>query len=523
MWSGFTTLKKADPYHDAQGKFTSAGGSAEGAVKEITKDAFKYSVKLNKEGKAVSVLGHYPTKSGGVQHYLMHDAEEGKIGGPKIQGIMKEAEVSHKADMAAQAEAAKGPAIVTVAHGDKQYNVHFNGDGKAHKVQGIYKQGNGVATYTLHDDSKGVVGGKVVQGVMAEAKAQKEAGKASVLTAPTAPEAPVKPSIPKAPIPTPIKIAPQVQAQTPKYNPLGQPKAATIPSHGDEVIHVSHEGKPYSVKFNDEGSPVSIHSHSLNGKPAPAFETWRASQGSLHTGQKQIITAAEKIKEAANPKVKLADGVDVITGKTLTKKVSVAGVFEDQHGETGEVLLHQVAVPSQAQAVLKTGGLEEFSNQFHKVLPSAEKNAISSYQGSGYSSINHKLRANEGGSPEISALDAALRRAYIPKALDVVRGVSMSPDEIAGKGFNLVGHVFTDKGFMSTSTSKTVANKFKNGSGASTVLHLSLPAGTRAMLMPQFNWEKEVLLPRNSTFKITKVVPDGKTTHLHLTYLGTKE
>jgi len=161
------------------------------------------------------------------------------------------------------------------------------------------------------------------------------------------------------------------------------------------------------------------------------------------------------------------------------------------------------------------------------VLSSPERAAISGYTETGHKNINKSLR----GAPPPPLSDkqqesAAKRAATINGVIDkappttapivVHRGVSTkalgvsSVDEVEG----LVGGEFTDKGIVSTSLSPKVANRFVAGREPTVRMQVNVPAGSKAYAIPDeleyFNpidvgasFEREVLLPSNTRFKIT--------------------
>jgi hypothetical protein len=85
-----------------------------------------------------------------------------------------------------------------------------------------------------------------------------------------------------------------------------------------------------------------------------------------------------------------------------------------------------------------------------------------------------------------------------------------------------VDRCFEHKNFASVSRA---IDKSKAFAGGSILLKFTIPAGTRAMVMPKQSWEKEILMGTNGVFKVDKVVngeAHGVKHIVHCTYLGTK-
>jgi hypothetical protein len=69
---------------------------------------------------------------------------------------------------------------------------------------------------------------------------------------------------------------------------------------------------------------------------------------------------------------------------------------------------------------------------------------------------------------------------------------------------DLIGHVFEDEGFMSTTCSKAVAGRF---SGSGVVLSIDVPKGAHGIYIPAaiddtFDGEQELLLPRQAKLAV---------------------
>lgn len=145
-------------------------------------------------------------------------------------------------------------------------------------------------------------------------------------------------------------------------------------------------------------------------------------------------------------------------------------------------------------------------------LSGTERTALVSYKKEAYRPINRSLRFPGKFSDEknaeikkeyIDPLDSALGKATINQDIHVYRNFELEPFEKA-KPEQLIGRSFYDKGFYSTSLSKTAMDDM--GGIRATV---KVPKGTKGAYIEHVaslsKNEYEVLLPRNTKFKITNV------------------
>jgi len=156
-------------------------------------------------------------------------------------------------------------------------------------------------------------------------------------------------------------------------------------------------------------------------------------------------------------------------------------------------------------------------------LTGIEEDDLRSYTGFGHYDVNKAARgappppltgdrlknANERGESVngiINRTPPLTEPIVVQRAVDTRALGVKSTSELSG----LVGAEFVDKGIVSTSLSKKVAQKFSDDA-VSANLVINVPKGSRAYAVPDglgFDGasEFEVLLPSNTKFKITKVV-----------------
>lgn len=140
--------------------------------------------------------------------------------------------------------------------------------------------------------------------------------------------------------------------------------------------------------------------------------------------------------------------------------------------------------------------------------------------------INNHLYNGEDVDDEIlmiiSYLDEALQKASLPDEMILHRGISTDTwSKIrANKAFSTPGSEIELEGFTSTSYDPSVALKYasERSQGADTaIIEILAPKGTKAAAIEmhsQAPGDKEILINRNTRFKVIEARVEGNVTHL---------
>jgi hypothetical protein len=151
-------------------------------------------------------------------------------------------------------------------------------------------------------------------------------------------------------------------------------------------------------------------------------------------------------------------------------------------------------------------------------LSTAERFAVDDYSTTHYSDMNNVARGKfvnpkyqaqiDAAKERIALVDAAIAKGTLARPATLYRGTNV--DVLGGK-LPAVGTTFSDKGFLSTSTSRGVAQSFQSASGGGVVLRIAAPRGARAVDVSHVSGglEHEVLLPRNAKLRVTGVSASG--------------
>lgn len=178
---------------------------------------------------------------------------------------------------------------------------------------------------------------------------------------------------------------------------------------------------------------------------------------------------------------------------------------------------------------------KNFSERFwNHNLSDSERKGVREYTGNAYSAMNKFLRTGSmegtwdyyGKSTEktlqlIDGCTKALEKSRIKEDVIVHRGIGGSLTKMLGvtpaqlnqmSSSDLIGTVFTDKGFVSTGVTESDA-------WGGVKMHALIPAGSKGMYVDpvsKHKGEHELLLQRNSSFVIKSVVKndDGKITDI---------
>ena len=155
-------------------------------------------------------------------------------------------------------------------------------------------------------------------------------------------------------------------------------------------------------------------------------------------------------------------------------------------------------------------------NSWYTAPTTTQRDAISTYARSGYVEMNEHLRfgsfARDKTKTEISALQDFLGGSSVKDTIYLQRGINKPAlDKIfGGDGWrkdesSIIGSVFTDKGFVSTTPFES------GGFGGDVVMYIKAPKGTKGAYIKNFaaaENEKEFLLQSNTSFAVRNVVKE---------------
>lgn len=151
----------------------------------------------------------------------------------------------------------------------------------------------------------------------------------------------------------------------------------------------------------------------------------------------------------------------------------------------------------------------EDAKNTENVLNVHELEALYLYTECDYKAVRSALTGRNDRTPitNIDALDSAIARA-VKRERVLYRGVRV---DTTVEDMFTVGEEFTDVSFMSCSASLTVAEKFASMWEESVILRMvttdGLPLGESTST--KGSSEKEVILPRNTKFVVTKIVKNA--------------
>ena len=133
-----------------------------------------------------------------------------------------------------------------------------------------------------------------------------------------------------------------------------------------------------------------------------------------------------------------------------------------------------------------------------------ELTTIKNYSGYAASNLNPALRGgkslNASHAKMTEALDSAIQKSELPHDVTVYRGLSSAASKMAF--FATPGSVFSDKAYASTTVDKAVGKRIGEGG---VLLEIKLRKGTKALPidgLSRYPEERELLLPRNTSYKI---------------------
>lgn len=159
----------------------------------------------------------------------------------------------------------------------------------------------------------------------------------------------------------------------------------------------------------------------------------------------------------------------------------------------------------------------------------AEARSLSTYREAGFIRINRALRKGKEVSAReaqhVTTIDDTLRRSKLTDAIEVSRGIGNGPAVFGSRWEgDLTGVRFTDRGYVSATTSRAIASEFAHRPGVEreTGAHvtLSVPAGVGAVSLSGQEHESEILLDRNLTFEVVSDSGPGPDRQLRMVVVG---
>ena len=159
--------------------------------------------------------------------------------------------------------------------------------------------------------------------------------------------------------------------------------------------------------------------------------------------------------------------------------------------------------------------LQESFAAWSRTTSPDETQALITYQVSGYRNLNRALRHESGvvntrnhllDPALVQHLDAVIGRGRVPQAITVYRGQQRYISLAEAR--SMIGEELTDHGYMSTSVRVAVGESYAlRGTPNGTLYQIEVPAGSPTAWLHSFDREgldeKEILLPRSSTFVVT--------------------
>ena len=162
---------------------------------------------------------------------------------------------------------------------------------------------------------------------------------------------------------------------------------------------------------------------------------------------------------------------------------------------------------AQKEAYLK----QQYSNMVKNELNPGQQRALVQYSGKSFGPLNEALRTGQplgtesiiGPSQQTTAtlLDGILAQHPLADDMTLYRGMDGS---MWSQFQASIGKTMTDNAYVSTSASKSVANKFAN-SPTDVLMSIQAPKGTPGTYLApvsKYAWEKEMLLGRGMNYKV---------------------
>ncbi|WP_037683091.1 ADP-ribosyltransferase, partial [Streptomyces cellulosae] len=160
---------------------------------------------------------------------------------------------------------------------------------------------------------------------------------------------------------------------------------------------------------------------------------------------------------------------------------------------------------------------DAYWNKFLDDLPPESREALRTYSGNEYDLINGHLRfgdkVDDSLKHTIAEMDKVMGARPVPEDVMIVRGTGVDHIRIGDRPLKspmqMQGGVFDDKAYTSTALGKTPPPPFDQ---KPVHMHLRVPKGTPALWIDhisKYPGERELLLAKGSTYKVTRVFLDA--------------
>ena len=282
--------------------------------------------------------------------------------------------------------------------------------------------------------------------------------------------------------------------------------------HADLDGQMVDQDKPFKNDFGDimfPGDPTAHPANVYNCRCTLVAKVngFKKAQVQKAMAEKQDYTQAEQA-EFAELQKKYKNKTEVMLFGTEEEMVRYDYLLQKDKANAGTFDYYK-KFQHQSIAESKLNGW--------RVEPTkAERDAISTYSRSGYLKMNEHLRfgnyAPDGVKREISALHSFLDKCETRDELYLSRGVTKPALDkmFDGDGWrknssSLVGSVFTDKGFVSTTPYQG------GGFGGDVVMYIKAPKGTKGAYIKDFaasSEEKEFLIQNDTSFVVRNIVEE---------------
>lgn len=253
-----------------------------------------------------------------------------------------------------------------------------------------------------------------------------------------------------------------------------------------------------TVTIEDSRAPHPLSSLLWSREPVPQGEFGEPGKGGIKTPEELEQALRESAPAQAYGEATGAAGPRALGRGTPVEPRQVTSVGMPGSADPFE------AIDSSSHNVLV--------DQVEESLTPSEKQSMDWYSRNGDNEINNHLRDPSRslgivGKQTIADLDAVIGRHHADSDMLVFRGLKSSADRgAAGFAEKIadapIGSTITDPGFMSTTSSESVAGEHIKGAGG-TRLEIEVPKGRPiAPMVGAKQNEMEMMLPRNTTLQI---------------------
>lgn len=282
---------------------------------------------------------------------------------------------------------------------------------------------------------------------------------------------------------------------------------------------------PFYIRLNSncpEAEKIGSGPGSCGGEKSEFKSKATITERLLPNGTKYytVLNSEGKVVMGDDNKTKAEQSLKRLIKKEESKNISKLSIDKSSKSDKSNV---------SKSSTLTASNLVTYSDKLLSTINDEQLSAINQYTDESIQ-INtylHTGKMREDPTLEkdeidniVNKIDSVFKKASIPEDITVYRGITNFELSKMSNSALKVGSKYVPSAFVSTSYDKNVAEEFSQGKNPA-ILEINLPKGTKAIALENHadaenKSEKEILIARNTEFRVKELKKIGNKTHIVL-------